>query len=133
MSAVRKHWPACPSDAQLHQQQRCILGIAHFVDGALPATSGPAAEDFFLQNYTCTKTSAWRADAASPCAEPLSFPKGALQLWRVYRQGFADAADEKKLLGLLVKQEKKAAVKKEKAAPGGSAQAAPKRVKREKR
>ena len=54
-------------------------------------------------------------------------------MWRVYRQGFADAADEKKLLGLLVKQEKKAAVKKEKAAPGGTAQAAPKRVKREKR
>ena len=48
MSAVRKHWPACPSDAQLRQQQRCILGIAHFVDGASVKQLG--AEVFRLCN-----------------------------------------------------------------------------------
>jgi hypothetical protein len=102
MKAVRTHWPACPTDDELRKQQRCILGVVHFVDGDLPAASGAAAADFFLSRYTCTKTVAWRGDKARPCRTPLSYPKGNLQVWRVHREDFADgAAAERELLALL--------------------------------
>jgi hypothetical protein len=102
MKAVRSHWPACPTDSELRKQQRCILGVVHFVDGDLPAASGDAAADFFLSRYTCTKSVAWRGDKARPCHTPLSYPKGNLQVWRVHREGFADGADgERELLALL--------------------------------
>ena len=102
MQAVRSHWPTCPSDEELRRQQRCILGVVHFVDGNLPATSGAAAADFFLSRYTCTKTVAWRGDQARPCLSPLPYPKGNLQIWQVHREGFVGGADaEHELLALI--------------------------------
>jgi hypothetical protein len=50
MEKVRERWPACPSDEELKQQQRCVLGVAHFVDGAVPAKE--AESDFYLANCT---------------------------------------------------------------------------------
>lgn len=152
MKQVRAHWPECPSDDELRAQQRCILGVIHFVEGDLPAASGIAAQDFFLNRYTCTKTAAWRGDQARSCHEPLSYPKGNLQVWRLNREGFADgAASERALLTLVeggpsanvggvdtkvkvekmtVKQEK-VTVKHEKEASAAGATRPAKRIKRE--
>ena len=99
MKAVRKHWPACPSDAELRSQMRSIVGVAHFVDGDCDA-AGAARSDVFLGNYDCSKPVAWRADAARAAPRPLPYPKGNLQIWHVGASGFADASDGKGLLAL---------------------------------
>ena len=99
MAAVREHWPSCPSDEDLRAQQKCIIGLARFVDGDVDATAA-AKDDFYLAGYDCSKPVAWRADSARCITWPLSYPKGQLQVWHVCRGGFADGADAEGLLSL---------------------------------
>ena len=67
VAKVRERWPECPSDDELRSQQKCLLGVARFVDGNVSAAAA-SATDFFLANYDCAKAVAWRADAATSCA-----------------------------------------------------------------
>lgn len=99
LAAVRKAWPACPSDAELRAQQKCVLGVARFVEGDCDAKAA-AKGDFFLSHYDCAKPVAWRADMARPCARPLSYPKGQLQVWHLARSGFASKEDAAALAAL---------------------------------
>ena len=99
MARVREHWPECPSDEELLAQQKTVVGLARFVDGNVCARAAERA-DFFVSVYDCKKASAWRTDAAIACARPLSYPKGALQVWHLYSDGFADSAGEAELLAL---------------------------------
>ena len=99
MKAIRARWPACPSDAELRAQQRCLLGAARFVDGCVDAKAASKG-DFFLANYDCAKPVAWRADGARACPRPLPYPKGQLQVWHLARGGFADAADAAAIVAL---------------------------------
>lgn len=108
LAKVRALWPDCPSDNELRAQQRCVLGIAHFVDGGCDA-SAAAKHDFFLQNYDCSKPVAWRADAARCCSTPLPYPKGNLQVWHLTRGGFAEALSSADALLALVARDGAAA------------------------
>ena len=92
MAAIRKAWPTCPSDAELKAQQRHILGFARFV-GSTPASSSGPQDCAFMQNYQCSKPFCWEADAASPLSIPVSYPKGALQIWHLYDDSFASKAE----------------------------------------
>jgi hypothetical protein len=116
--------------------------VAHFVDGDCDARAAER-QCFFLRRYDCTKKSAWRADASRPCAQPVAYPRGALQVWHLYEEGFADAAEAEQVLDLAGAAQPKAeeaeagaAVKKEKRAAAGAMDSAaaskPKRVKKEK-
>lgn len=53
-----------------------------------------------LDRYDCTKTTAWRADAAVAAPRPISYPKGNLQVWHLCEEGFAQAADAANVLRL---------------------------------
>jgi hypothetical protein len=99
MASFRRAWPACPPDAALRAGQRCVLGVARFVDGACDARAAAAA-DPLLALYSCAKPTAWRADAARACAAPMPYPKGNLQLWHVSGGGFSRPADGAQLLEL---------------------------------
>lgn len=90
LAQIRKQWPACPTDSELRAQQRCLLGVARFVDGAVSAASA-AKDDFCLAHYDCTKPVAWRADAARKCTHPIAYPKGNLQVWHLAKGAFGDA------------------------------------------
>jgi len=147
MAEVREEWPECPADDELRAQQKHLLGVAHFVDGDCDARAAER-QCFFLRRYDCTKKSAWRADASRPCTHPVAYPRGALQVWHLYEEGFADAAEAEQVLDLaggaragaaLPKAEEPeagAAVKKEKRAVAGAVDSAaaskPKRAKKEK-
>ena len=152
MAAVRGEWPGCPSDEELAAQQKHLLGVAHFVDGDCDARVAEK-QCFFLQRYDCTKASAWRADAARPCARPVPYPRGALQVWHLYEEDFGDGAPQLVLdlahgggagaAQATVKQEKKAVKKAGDTAPkpkkkaekrgagGATAVSPPKRIKKE--
>ena len=100
MAEIRREWPACPSDAELRAGQKCVLGVARFVQGDASATAPPASTDPFLSRYICSKPVAWRADSARACATPLSYPKGQVQVWHLKPGGFSHAADAKTLRDL---------------------------------
>lgn len=99
MKRVRAVWPECSSDAELRAGQKCILGVARFVDGSCVSTAPPASTDPMLRLYDCSKPVAWRAARARPCA-PISYPKGQLQLWHLQTSGFGDKTSGKALLEL---------------------------------
>ena len=99
MAAVREHWPGCPSDDELRAHQKCIIGLAKFVDGDVNAAVA-AKDDFYLAGYDCSKPVAWRASSARSTTRPFSYPKGQLQVWHVCRGGFADGADADSLLAM---------------------------------
>ena len=94
MRSVREYWPECPSDAELKAGQKSILGIAHFVDGQKDAREAEK-NCFFLQRYDCKKSTAWAADRAKPVPSGghLEYPKGNLQVWHLYKEGFTNASD----------------------------------------
>jgi hypothetical protein len=105
MSEVRHHWPDCPDDEQLRAQQGCILGVARFIQGDVSAKDAERA-CFFLNRYQCSKAFAWQADCGLSCRTPLAYPKGDLQVWHVYLEGFAKASDAAALQGLVVEGRK---------------------------
>ena len=104
MAEVRKHWPDCPSDAELQKGQKSILGVAHFVDGNKSAREAER-QCFYLQRYDCTKATAWAADRAAPVPASadghLPYPKGNLQVWHVTEEGFTNNADIQRLSALI--------------------------------
>lgn len=57
-----------------------------------------------MDRYTCTKTAAWRGDAAKPCAAPLAYPKGNLQVWRLNREGFEGGEEQEGALLTLLEE-----------------------------
>ena len=100
MKRVREFWPDCPPDEELISAQKCLLGVALFVDGAVP---GPVASKqcAILREYPCSKPVAWRAATARALAAPAPYPKGQVQVWHVYKEGFtSSSADSKKVLAL---------------------------------
>ena len=100
MEQVRIRWPACPSEEELRGQQKCLLGVARFIDGDVSASTAEKT-DFFLAHYDCCKPVAWRADMARAACVPVSYPKGNLQVWHLKSNGFTNGpADAEAILAL---------------------------------
>ena len=66
----------------------------------------------FLNRYECSKKVAWRADEGRALNEPVSYPKGNLQVWHVVEEGFGDK--EKAAAVTSLAKQKLKAVKQEK-------------------
>eukprot|EP00966_Prymnesium_polylepis_P198403 4597980-Prymnesium_polylepis.1 len=144
LARIRERWPDCPGVEELRAQQRCLLGVARFVDGDVCAATA-AQSDFFLANYDCSKPVCWKADAARACTRPIPYPKGNLQVWHLARGGFSESTGAQAILELAqgeapphVKEEpatshesKAEAPKEEAAARGSKKRAGPAAVKQE--
>ena len=104
MAAVRKHWPACPSDEELRRGQACLLGVVRIVDGGVDMKRDPGANScFYLARYDCSKPYAWRADCGRALPAPIPYPRGQVQVWHIKRGGFTGSkprADAAALLAL---------------------------------
>jgi hypothetical protein len=100
MAAVRNAWPLCPDDGTLASNQKHIVGVARFIDGAADATAAAKA-DAILATYPCSKSVAWRVDSSRPLPVALPYPKGQLQVWHVTSDGFTTNGCKGELLELL--------------------------------
>jgi len=60
------------------------------------------AKCFFLQRYDCTKSTAWSANKAVPVSGTgaVPYPKGNLQVWHLYAEGFTNQGDISKVIDL---------------------------------
>ena len=102
MKRIREFWPECPSNEELKAAQRCILGVALFVDGTVAGRTASAACPV-LREYPCSKPIAWRASEARALKLPVQYPKGQVQVWHVFDTGFVGPhgqRDAGKLLAL---------------------------------
>mmetsp|Transcript_14197 Transcript_14197/g.16462 ORF Transcript_14197/g.16462 Transcript_14197/m.16462 type:complete len:243 (+) Transcript_14197:242-970(+) len=92
MAAIRITWPECPSDEELCASQKHILGFARFI-GCVPANSEGPKTCPFMKEYQCSKAFCWEANAGVPLKNPISYPKGNLQIWNLYDDGFTNAKE----------------------------------------
>jgi hypothetical protein len=104
MKEVRAHWPDCPSDADLKASQKHLIGVSHFIDGAVDSSGEEAGSCFFVKHYpACSKKFAWRADYTVPSKVPVAYPKGQVQIWHIYKEGFPNKGAEDEIHKLVPK------------------------------
>jgi hypothetical protein len=93
MVEIRKHWPDCPSDDELKASQKHIIGFARFRNGSVGALEKGPRDCVFMQQYKCHKPFCWETDQGYTLQKSISYPKGQLQIWHVYDEGFGDASE----------------------------------------